>query len=291
MTGFAAVNMRADLKKLWAQAFGDAGDYAQMFFTWYPPERYMMVKTVGDTPVSMLTLLPATGRINGREYSGAYIYAVATDSSHRGQGHSTDLLAYAHRYLRAQGKAFSALVPSESSLYGFYEKTGFFKAFDQKILTVSAADTRLQNGMRTDICEMGADDFMDLRRRVLDPQRFHIDWGWPGLAYRIKETAYTGGETLLLKNWQGTAGAVCYENRGRVLVKEILLEGMSFWQAVSALHERYQAQSYELWCAMDLEVPEPGVLNPCGAVCWYDPVVRQQAQQLKKAPYIGLYLD
>ena len=109
------------LRALWQEAFGDSDEYLDIFFgTAFSPNRCRCVAIEGKV-VAALYWLDCACR--GRKL--AYIYAVATAKTHRGQGIASKLLADTHKHLTRLGYAGTVLVPSEKSMFGFYERLGY----------------------------------------------------------------------------------------------------------------------------------------------------------------------
>ena len=73
-----------DLQVLWSRVFGDGPDVTDLFFRRFPPERHTRVIPAGYGITSMANWLPVTLRAEGKAYSGAYVYAVATAPERRG---------------------------------------------------------------------------------------------------------------------------------------------------------------------------------------------------------------
>ena len=113
--------MIAELRKLWQEAFGDPEEALDNFFaTGYSPRRFHCISE-NNIPVSALYWFDC-------EYAGqklAYIYAVATLQSHRGQGLAKRLMAETHEILKEKGYLGAILVPGETDLFAFYEKLGY----------------------------------------------------------------------------------------------------------------------------------------------------------------------
>jgi ribosomal protein S18 acetylase RimI-like enzyme len=113
--------MIAELRRIWQEAFGDSDEALDNFSaTGFSPDRCHYI-CHGDTPVSALYWFDC--RLDGKKL--AYIYAVATLKSHRGQGLAQRLMAETHEILQAQGYAGAILVPGEKDLFAFYEKSGY----------------------------------------------------------------------------------------------------------------------------------------------------------------------
>jgi len=58
-----------------------------------------------------------------------YILCVSTKIAHRSKGYMRLLLNFAMEKLKERGYLLTALIPSEESLFNYYEQFGFFKAF------------------------------------------------------------------------------------------------------------------------------------------------------------------
>jgi GNAT superfamily N-acetyltransferase len=111
----------APLRTLWQEAFGDSDAFLDSFFaTAYSPDRCRVLME-GDQALAALYWMPHW--CDGRKI--AYIYAVATAKSHRGQGLCHRLMAETHEILRAQGYAGAMLVPGSAGLGDFYANMGY----------------------------------------------------------------------------------------------------------------------------------------------------------------------
>lgn len=109
------------MRSLWKEAFGDGDAFLDIFFdTAFAPKR-CRVAAVGDEVLGALYIFDCLYQ----NKKIAYIYAVATRKSARGQGICGKLMDDTHSYLRDNGYAGAILVPSEPSLFGFYEKLGY----------------------------------------------------------------------------------------------------------------------------------------------------------------------
>lgn len=109
------------LRRLWKEAFGDTDVFLDHFFrTGFSPDRCRCI-LCDDTPAAAMYWFDC--RWQDRRI--AYIYAVATAESHRGQGLCHALMADTQRLLQQQGYAGVALVPAKQPLFAFYEKMGY----------------------------------------------------------------------------------------------------------------------------------------------------------------------
>ncbi len=109
------------LKKLWLEAFGDPEDYVERFFRLAFQKDHCLCISSRRRLWAALYWLEA-GAAPGET---AYLYAVATDPAHRGQGCFHRLMATAEDHLKARGYKIIALVPGTDQLWGLYQSLGY----------------------------------------------------------------------------------------------------------------------------------------------------------------------
>ncbi len=111
----------APLKMLWQQAFGDPKAFIDGFFSaGFSPARCRCVFLDG-VPVGALYWFDCIWQ-NQRV---AYLYAIATEKTCRGQGLFRKLLEDTHRHLLAHGYVGTVLVPASPDLFAMYQKFGY----------------------------------------------------------------------------------------------------------------------------------------------------------------------
>ncbi len=291
MIRFADESMREALRQLWHECFGDNNDYVDLYFAQHDIARHTMVFIDGETPVSMLSLLPMTVVTRAGILPARYIYAVATKASHRGRGISTKMLEAAHKHMRQAGLKLSVLVPASGPLYNFYGKRGFEAAFYAGHTIVTRDQIPEYNGSFA-VSESTAEEFMGIRENAFPGRTMFVRWDGDALSYRLTDTAFNGGETLTLTTGGARAVAVCYSRSGSVLVKELALDGMTIETALAILQRKYDAQEYHLRLPMDIECPYPLERVASGAAYWYDTDAKARTFSTDgRAPYISLVLD
>lgn len=131
------------LAELWQEVFGDEPEYIHRCFSAYPYPERMFLGEVEGKGVSMSLYFPCTFHRWGKAYSAAYLYAVATHPSYRGQDNVGQMMANLRPYLREQGVAVLTTVPAEPSLHGFFARHGFMPYFQEyrQQFTSSLEDT------------------------------------------------------------------------------------------------------------------------------------------------------
>lgn len=113
---------RDAIVSLWQEAFGDTAGEITRFFDSFPD----CLSYVTEGVTAMVHALP---QVLSPDLPAAYLYAVATAQTHRGQGLCRSLLAFAEADLKKRGFACCVLVPGAPSLFDFYRKLGYETAF------------------------------------------------------------------------------------------------------------------------------------------------------------------
>ena len=124
------------LRQLWQQAFGDPEEFIDSFFEkGFAFDRCRCVFQDG-APVA------AVYRFDGGwgDKKVAYLYALAVEQRHRGQGLSRLLLADTHAALQREGYAGAILEPATQTLQAYYQRLGYrlFGSRQQKHIRASA---------------------------------------------------------------------------------------------------------------------------------------------------------
>jgi len=174
------------LRRLWKEAFGDGEDWLDAFFALgFSPDRCRCV-TLEDTAVAALYWFDAF--LDGKKL--AYLYAIATDSAHRGKGLCRSLMADTHRHLKNSGYEGCLLVPAESSLFAFYGAMGYRTACGIREFSCLA-------GSRPEPLRKLSPEEYALLRRQTAPEGTVLQEG-PLLALLAHQTDFYAGDGLLL---------------------------------------------------------------------------------------------
>lgn len=176
------------LRALWQEAFGDSDAALDCFFdNAYAPERCLCIADADK-------VVAAAYWFGCGEY--AYIYAVATAKSHRGQGLCHKLMDAIHALLTRQGYIGAMVVPGEESLRKFYAGMGYENFGGIREFTCQAAEKPVA------LRKVDAEEFAALRRKLL-PTGAVVQEG-ENLAYlRAYAQFYAGADFLLTALWDG----------------------------------------------------------------------------------------
>lgn len=118
------------LAKLFVDSFGGTAQFALSVLENFAGEGNVFAAREGEACTALLCAVPVT--LFGRK--GAYYYGLTTRPDQRGTGVMTALMDAAGQELTRRGAAFAALIPANASLFDFYAKRGFEKAFSKRVL-------------------------------------------------------------------------------------------------------------------------------------------------------------
>lgn len=110
---------------LWAEAFGDDKKYIEIFLAFQIKDRFSYIVSEEGVVIGMSHVFPCEVHTLEEDYKFAYIYAVATRSSHRKQGIAKEMMRFIEEDLRGQNYHGIFLFPADDSLFSYYQKIGF----------------------------------------------------------------------------------------------------------------------------------------------------------------------
>lgn len=190
------------LRGLWKEAFGDSDTFLDAFFdAGFSPRRCRCITEDGAV-LAALYWFEATCR----EQRFAYLYAIATAKSHRGQGLFSALMENTKGLLTEEGYDGILLVPETDDLGRMYEKFGFSACTTVREATVKAGVESAA------VREIGAAEFAALRRGVL-PEDAALQEG-ETLAFLATQCHFWAGEGWLAVGQVYDGKLVCQEFLG-----------------------------------------------------------------------------
>ena len=116
-------------KELYETVFDDTEKFVEYYYADRIEKNRVLVCEQNNKVVAMLHLNPHDIYINGEIYNIDYIYAVATHPSYRRQGYMEQLLEYAFKVMKDEGKPFTYLIPENPLVY---KKYGFDFIYSKK---------------------------------------------------------------------------------------------------------------------------------------------------------------
>lgn len=124
-----------ELQALWQEAFGDSDEYLNAFFTSVYKDENTLVYVEGGRSAAALYIVPYTMPQKEGNIKIAYLYALATRPSFRGQGIMARLIERSFEICQKRGYRLLTLIPSERSLFDYYRRFGFEESFDRAVIT------------------------------------------------------------------------------------------------------------------------------------------------------------
>ncbi len=144
------------LRRLWKQAFGDSDAFLDAFFgVGFAYDRCRCVFLEAEVTAALYWF---DGELEGEKI--AYLYAIATDLSHRGQGLCRLLMADTQACLIGRGYTEAVLLPAEKWLEAFYGAMGY-RPFG------SVMQKQYRAGKRCFVRPVDGEEFALLRREHL----------------------------------------------------------------------------------------------------------------------------
>lgn len=223
----SAAGDRPRLRELWKLAFGDGDDYIDCFFAACPdPERVLVLEDAGGVQAMTAWFDMPLVSVNGGQWTGAYLYAVATHPDCRGRGYAGQLLAGAGEWLHGQGVAVLTTVPAGESLHRFFAANGFGEQF-----AIAEREFAPHAGVvPAPVGAVGAREYGALREKFLSGMA-HVACGEAGLAYQQAVCRLSGGGLF-----RAGSGCACVELAGdTAVVKELLAPGEEHAAILTAL--------------------------------------------------------
>ena len=185
-TDHPTLHYRAQMRKLWQDAFGDTDIFLDSFFqTAYIPDHCLAI-FAEDAIASILYWIDC----EIQDQKLAYIYAVVTDPVHRGKGLCRKLMEDTHALLKARGYAGSVLVPQKESLRKMYEGMGYQNTGGLSVFSCDAGSDPVS------LQTIGPQEFAALRRRYL-PENAVVQEG-RGLSFLAQQLQFYAGDDFLL---------------------------------------------------------------------------------------------
>ncbi len=127
-----------DLRRLWQEAFEDTQEFLNTFFsTAFSPDRCRVILADGQIAAALYLF-----DCEWNQKKVAYLYAIATRKSLRGQGLCHRLMDDTHRHLNRLGYTGTLLVPGSPELFRFYEDMGYqtFSYLREHNISLSTAE-------------------------------------------------------------------------------------------------------------------------------------------------------
>lgn len=178
------------LLRLWKTVFGEHDGFWELFLnTGFLPDHCRCVTENGQVLGGLSWFDCSCGGD-----TVAYIYAVATDPSHRGRGLCRALMEDVHALLKQRQYASVLLVPADDGLREMYRKLGYEDCTAVSELSCSTGNSALE------LRSIGKEEYAALRRALL-PERGVLQEGI-NLTFLAAQAQLFAGEDFLLAAWR-----------------------------------------------------------------------------------------
>lgn len=303
MITLARDGMRPDIERIWKLCFpDDSPEVVRYFFEhrYNPNACIVYIDNISGRPVAMIHVMDITVTDDCEIKKAQYLYAAATRPDFRGQGIMTKLLSASQKYAEAKGKVYSVLVPSNTSLFRYYEKRGYYRCFQNRVITFSRADLMTLARYKgyegkTKTVILGDSELAAHRRDSLIDREGYISWDDKAVAYAMGVHEAEGGRVIALQKGYTAAYAFCLEKEGIVDISEFISPQDMTVSLCRAIIDAYpDAEKFTLRVPVSNEF-----FAPYGDVADYGMIKSTSGRKPtnlltltgKHAPYIGLALD
>ena len=222
------------LKKMWRAVFDSNGTFTELFFKY----RYETCEGIGmfegKELLSVLYLLPCTLKTEEKEYSMSYIFAVATFPEYRGRGYCSEVMRFAHEYLKEKGVDCASLVPAEGDLFNFYAALDYKKAFYISLDTYHVLKSKKLAAKKVPLASQKA-----IREEYMASSDGYLSWDENALSFCQKDNNYGGSGEVISFPSLGRNYAVCSLGENSVLIKEIACDKGNKKRLVNAVGNYY----------------------------------------------------
>ena len=295
MVKFAEWDMRRELSRIWQVCFSESPRFPDYFLNnCFKPEN-CLVQISGSCVESCVYMLPAYIASDGECFKAHYIFAAGTLPEMRGRGYMSELLGAAADAGARRGEKYSAVLPSEQNLYGFYKKSGYKSFFKVRTLSISRdkmEQTAVYRSGRQFKVILDSQRLNSLRRICLSPNRGSLLWSDGMFGFCTGMGKIYGEKLISVKAGDNIAYAVCSSaDNGDCLISEAMADNTNaaglLWAAV--LNDM-PAENYLLRLSADsILFPGKGDISYFGMI---KPLGSTGLAALKpNRPYLGLGLD
>lgn len=262
------------LQTLWQLCFGEGPEIvAPLFRQLYRPGRGLVLEADGVICSMLLSIPLELVSGDGTRLPADYFYAFCTHPGAQGKGYGRALLRWAEERANAKGCAAAVMVPGEESLFGFYQRLGYRRAFPHQVTELTCPSP----APAAEITHLAPEEYNTLREAFL-----------AGTAHASYPPEYAAGQAELCRQSAGglfsitlAEGASClaaaeHWDRGTLLLKELLAPDPVWKTAAAALCAHLGAEI--------CEVRRPGTGGGFG-------VVKRLGSGALEPYYFGLGLD
>ncbi len=231
-----------------------------------------------------LYLLPTQVAAGGKACQAHYLFGAATLAPYRNRGIMQGLIGYALDCAKRRGDCFSVLLPAEKSLYGYYARLGYHKAFQLRFAAFSQAQACALTARRSKVINCSFDNIAQLRFNILIDQEGSLLFGAKHIELACKIARVYGGGVFTTES-----GYMLYSVQDKeIYVSECICAKEDFGALFVTFAQHMQAGRYLL--RLPSFIKAGGMLRHFGMV---KPLQSEEREFYTHCPqaYLGLTLD
>ncbi len=277
-------------KEVWKLAFHDDDSFIDFYYdNYYKPDRVFVLEEDGEIK-TMLATFPIRVYLPDGSYAvSAYFYALGTDPKDRKNGYGRRLFGYAEEYLQANGVDCATLVPSEPSMFRYFDTIGYGKSFSHRKVEITRK--LLPQLPETGSIQPAAPNrYNRIRDNILNGA-FYV--AYPDeLIQHQKGISQLANADIYELEVDGVAGVAAaeYLDDDNLLLKELVIPADKMAQAVALVAKELPALRYFVRFPTFLgEVPGCYV-QTFGVVKWFNEELEQKWGRDTHG-YLGLAFD
>lgn len=275
---------RADIIQLWQAGFGDDEAFIDEFCAWCGYEQILLLWEDGEPRALTAVPLMEVAMPDGETAKVGYIYAHTTLKEHRGKGFGKMLLNYADFCLQNQNADGAVLVPAEESLFNYFARSGYQKAFYLKEEAMRPAEDGEVQPILKPVDEVEyhsiREELLKENPHVVNPLPMLKQYQQPG------EEKSLGLYSVEVNGQTGCATVECGCGK-ELFLHELLVPQETLDRAAGLLLKAMEAECGKLRRPL---FPGEAGGKAFGAVKWYRPEAAQRWGNRQEA-YFGLVMD
>lgn len=186
----------AKLKSLYLDCFDEdesAADY--MFEKMLIPQNAFAARCNGEI-ISALYLLPCNILIDGKSVKAHYLMGASTKEEYRSKGAMSGLIDFALKEAKKRGDEFSVLEPASESLYSYYSRFGYKKAYSSTVFDYCLPNNRKNTQKIHHLTKSSFDIWQSLRFNICKSIRGSVHWDYAHLLACTEINKIYGGGAL-----------------------------------------------------------------------------------------------
>lgn len=197
MNEFLAVDSRLpELKALYLSCFEEDKRAADIIFQNILSSSYSYCARVDGELAAALYLLPCSLSDGGKNLKAHYLMGASTLQRFRGRGLMSGLIKYALEDAKSRGDLYSVLEPANPSLYDFYSRLGYRRAYQSSVFDFYSDNNINLNSNFQLLTKNSFDTWAELRFNICMNIRGSVQWTAPHLLYSSEVCAAYGGGAL-----------------------------------------------------------------------------------------------